>query len=59
MIPRGVKDVQLIHVSSDVVDLAMKILNGGGVLVLEAAVEKTGDDGAFSHPGGSQHYHSI
>ncbi|KAK4832839.1 hypothetical protein QYF61_025859 [Mycteria americana] len=40
VIPRGVQDVQLIHVSPDVVDLAMKILNGGSVLVLKSAIEK-------------------
>lgn len=59
MIPRGVQDIQLIHVSPDIVDLAMKILNGGSVLVLKATIEKAWDDGAFPHPGGSQHYHAV
>lgn len=40
VIPRGVQDVQLVHISPDVVDLAVKILNGGSVLVLKPAIEK-------------------
>lgn len=59
MIPRGVQDVQLIHVSPYVVDLAMEVLDGGSVLILEAAIEEARDDGAFPHPGGSQHHHAV
>ncbi|KAF2980378.1 hypothetical protein EK904_008317 [Melospiza melodia maxima] len=39
-------------------NLAMEVLDGGSVLILEAAVEEARDDGAFPHPGGSQHHHA-
>lgn len=54
-----VQDVQLVHVASDVVDLPVEVLDGGRVLVLEAAVEEAGDDGALAHPRGAQHHHPI
>lgn len=59
VVPRCVQDVQLVHVSPDVVNLAMKILNGGSVLVLKPASEKARDNGALPHPGGSQHNHAV
>lgn len=59
MVARSVQDVQLVHVPVDVVHLAMKVLNGGRVLVLKAAIEKAGDNGALAHSGGTQHHHAV
>lgn len=59
MVAGRVQDVQLVHVAADVVDLAVEVLDGGRVLVLEAAVEEARDDGALAHPGGAQHHHAV
>lgn len=59
MVTRGVQDVQLVHVPMDVVHLAMKVLDGGCVLILKAAIKETGDNGALAHPGGTQHHHAV
>ena len=55
----GVQDVQLVHVAADVVNLPVEVLDGGRVLVLEAAVEEAGDNGTLPHPRGAQHHHAV
>ena len=54
-----VQDVQLVHVTADVVNLPVEVLDGGCVLVLEAAIEEAGDNGALAHPRGAQHHHAV
>lgn len=59
VVARRVQDVQLVHVAPDVVDLPVEVLDGGRVLILEAAVEEAGDDGALAHPRGAEHHHAV
>lgn len=51
-----VQDVQLVHVTTDVVNLPVEVLDGGRGTVLEAAIEEAGDNGALAHPRGAQHH---
>ena len=59
MVAGRVQDVQLVHVTTDVVNLPVEVLDGGRVLVLEAAIEEAGDNGALAHPRGAQHHHAV
>lgn len=59
MVSRCVQDVQLVDVPADAVELAVKVLDGGRVLVIKALVQKPRDDGSLAHLGRAEHDHAV
>ena len=54
-----VEDVQLVDLAADAVELAVEVLDGGRVGVLEAARQEARHDGRLAHLGRAEDHHAV
>lgn len=59
MVSGRIQDVQLIDVSSDAIELAVEVLDGRRVLIINALFQEARDDRRLAHFGGSEHDHAM
>lgn len=59
MVAGRVEDVELVDLAADAVKLAVEVLDGGRVGVLEAASEEARHDGRLAHLGRAKDHHAV